>query len=239
MAGVLRFIHYGFMPNHLGYCGGAENRELLERGATANVDRGVEPLLRKFTGALPYLQLIAQANDINDPFDDQVVDAYWIGNDLLERVEARQLYDDLIGRFRDHMPANVLKWVASKAPAGARPHHNFHVFDVYSRGGEFGMRLETMDACRISWGKVLSDFGATVLVERQALEMVEGQLQLQTPHMTTASRQIDGLGFVPRLEPDSWVALHWGWVCEQLTPIRLSRLQRYTEHHLTLANQTL
>jgi hypothetical protein len=239
LLGLLRFIHYGFMPNHLGYCGGDDNRELLEHAAAAVADRGLEPLLRKFTGALPYLKLIAGANDIADPFDERLVDAYWIGNELLERVEVRQLYDDLTSRFQKQLSPGVLKWVAGKAPAGARPHHNFHVFDVYSRAGEQGMSLEAMDACRVSWGSVTADLGAEVLVERQPLQLVEGKVALGPAALTVARRQLDGLGFVQRLEPGALVSLHWGWVCEQLSEQQLARLQHYTDHHLRLANQTL
>ncbi len=51
------------------------------------------------TDPLPYLQLIARSNDIADPFDARVVEAYWIGNELLDGVEVRQLYDSLVERF--------------------------------------------------------------------------------------------------------------------------------------------
>ena len=68
-------------------------------GTTLVVDGGLTPLLRRFTGALPYLQLIARANAIADPFDARVVEAYWLGNELLDGVEVRQLYDSLLERF--------------------------------------------------------------------------------------------------------------------------------------------
>jgi hydrogenase expression/formation protein HypC len=41
--------------------------------------RGVTPLLQKFTGPLPCLRLNAWVNGIADPFDDRVVEAYWLG----------------------------------------------------------------------------------------------------------------------------------------------------------------
>jgi hypothetical protein len=129
--------------------------------------------------------------------------------------------------------------VAAKAPNGARPHHNFHVFDVHSRAGEQGMSLETMDACRISWGRVVADLGAEVVVEREALRLVGGKLQLGLPLICTVRRQFEGLGFVRPLEPGAWVSLHWGWVCERLNGEQLARLRHYTGHHLMLANQTL
>ena len=60
LAGTSRFIRYGFMPNRLRYCGGDDNRTLFEFGPLNLADGGLEALLRRFTGALPYLQLIAR-----------------------------------------------------------------------------------------------------------------------------------------------------------------------------------
>jgi hypothetical protein len=112
-----RFIRYAFMPNRLRYCGGTDdNRTIFEYGIEHEVDRGLEPLLRKFTGALPYLQLIARTNNIPDPFHERVVDAYWIGNELLEGVEVRQLYDSLLERFGKQLQGRTREWVLGKKP---------------------------------------------------------------------------------------------------------------------------
>ena len=42
---------------------------------------------RQFDGAWAYLESIARAAGIADPLDERVVEAYWIGNDLLDRVD--------------------------------------------------------------------------------------------------------------------------------------------------------
>lgn len=238
-AGPLMFIRYGFMPNRLQYCGGPENETLLGYAMEGVVDPGLPPLLRKFTGALPYLQLIARCNGITDPFDARVVEAYWLGNELLEGVEVRQLYDALRARFGKQLSPRMLELVAGKAPAGAHPHHSFHVFDVHSRAGELGQSLATMDSCRVSWGQVLRVSGAELEVERQPLVLSEGRLALGTARTQTALRQVDGKGFVDAAAPGDWVALHWGWVCEVLDERRRAALARWTRHHLALANQTL
>src|SRR4051795_947636 len=134
--GMVRFIRYGFMPNRLRYCGGDENRLLFDHAVEQVVDGGLAGHLKKFTGALPYLKLIARANGIPDPFDPRVVDAYWIGNSLLDHVEVRQLYDSLLARFGQQLQGRTRDLVLGKAPAGARAHHSFHVLDVHSRVGE-------------------------------------------------------------------------------------------------------
>jgi hypothetical protein len=240
LAGTLRFIRYGFMPNRLSYCGPlGENQTLFEYGIEGVQDGGLPPLLKRFNGALPYLQLIAHANGLADPFDTRVVEAYWLGNELLERVEVRQLYDSLIQRFGKQLQGRTRDWVLGKAPAGARPHHSFHVLDIHSRVGELGHSLHTLDHCRVSWGSVQSVEGAEVVVQRQALVLREGKLVLDSARPERVVRQLDGHGFADHVTVGDWVSLHWGWVCEVVTERQRAQLERYTRHHLALANQTI
>ncbi len=238
-AGPLRFIRYGFMPNRLRYCGPDDNGTLFQYGTEGVIDGGVKPLLRAFDGALPYLQLIANANGIADPFDDRVVEAYWLGNRLLETVEVRQLYDSLAERFGSRLSGRAREWVLSKAPAGARPHHSFHVLDVYRLVGDKGDSLETMDSCRISWGRVLETHGPELVVQRSPVLLQQGRLVLGTPVSVRVVRQLEARGFTDDASPGDWVSLHWGWVCERLDERQRSSLERYTRHHLRLASQTL
>jgi hydrogenase maturation factor len=239
LAGPLRFVRYAFMPNRLRYCGGDDNRTLFEYGVERVVDGGLAPLLRRFTGALPYLQLIARANAIPDPFDARVVEAYWLGNELLERVEVRQLYDALAARFGKQLQGRTRELVLGKAPAGARPHHSFHVFDVHSRVGELENTLETMDHCRVSWAEVVRVEGGELVVRRQPLALQAGKLVLASPRLERIVRQVDGRGFADAARPGDWVSVHWGWACEVLDGRQRTNLERYTRYHLALANQTI
>lgn len=239
LAGPLRFIRYGFMPNRLRYCGGDDNRTLFDYGLAGVVDGGLTPLLRRFSGALPYLQLIARSNEIADPFDDRVVEAYWLGNELLATVEVRQLYDSLHKRFGKQLQGRTRELVLGKAPAGARPHHSFHVLDVHSRVGDLGQSLYVLDQCRVSWARVERLDGGEAVINRQPLVLQDGKLALAEPVAERALRQVDGRGFVDDAQPGAWVALHWGWLCEVLTPHQRAQLERFTRHHLALANQTL
>jgi hydrogenase maturation factor len=239
LAGTSRFVRYAFMPNRLRYCGGGDNRTLFEYGVQNLADGGLTPLLRRFTGALPYLQLIARANAIPDPFDARVVEAYWLGNDLLDRVEVRQLYDALLERFGKQLQGRTREVVLGKAPAGARPHHSFHVLDIHSRVGELENTLETMDHCRVSWGKVVRPEGPELLVQRQPLVLRAGKLALGEAQPERILRQVDGRGFADGAQTGEWVSIHWGWACEVLSEGQQRSLERYTRHHLALANQTL
>ena len=89
-AGPLLFARYAYPPNSLGYCGADETRTLLEYGDAGTSDGGLAELARTFEGAWPYLTLIADANRIADPLDPRVVQAYWVGNELLDHVAAER-----------------------------------------------------------------------------------------------------------------------------------------------------
>ena len=242
--GALLFGRYAFPPNQLGYCGPDDHQQLFEYVAGGVTDRGLTELERRFDGAYPYLRLIAEANGIADPFDRRVVEAYWIGNEYLERVGESPFYTSLRERFQPRMDAHAFSWLASKLEHGARPHHNFHVFDVYIRAGlmrdaRAAIGLDRMDNCRISWGRVAEIDGPELVVERRALALVDGKLTLTEPQPKRVTRQIDGRGFADGAQVGDHVSIHWDWVCEVLDAVSLRRLVRNTERYLALANRTL
>jgi len=243
LAGALTFGRYAFSPNELGYCGPDDSAALLHYVSEKTPDQGLIELERRFEGAYPYLCLIAQSNGIADPFDERVVDAYWIGNSLLDGVETRALHDSMKERFGARMKPTDLRWLMTKIGA-ARPHHNFHVFDIYVRTGLMRddtakVAVSAMDSCRISWGTVLGVEGSELLVERPQLVSANGKLGLTEPRATRVARQRDGQGFVDEVQPGAVVSIHWSWACDALTADELARLQSATQRCLALANQTI
>ncbi len=156
---------------------------------------GLLDLATKFEGAYPYLRLIAATNGLKDPFDDRVVEAYWIGNDLLEKVGASPLYQSLKERFKPRMDSSAFQWITAGLSDGTTPHHNFHVFEVYRRAGlmrddRAAVALDRMDQCRISWGRVTVVEGAEVVVERSPLELRDGKLGLGPPVPVRLTRRV-------------------------------------------------
>ena len=239
MDGTILFARYAFMPNKLSYCGGNDNRALFDYCVAERTDLGLLIILRKFQAAYPYLKLIAKANHIPDPFDHRVVEAYWIGNELLDQVDLVQFYDSLRERFAKQLDAKTLGYLLSKPPLGARAHHSFHVFDVHSRIGIIDHSLDTMEGCRIGWGQV-KEIGAThLVVEHQPLVLERGKLKLGDLRDKRVLRQIDGTGFITDCQIGDFVSFHWDWACDRLSPRQVQNLEKYTEYHLKLANRTL
>jgi hypothetical protein len=240
-AGALLFARYAYPPNALGYCGADENRTLLEYGDAGVVDGGLLQLARSFEGAWPYLELIAGANGIDDPLDPAVVEAYWVGNALLERVDKTSLGGHLEERFR-RRAGRAWELLTTAIPAGGVPHHDFHVFAVYPwvgllRIGDAVEPLRVLESCRITPGRVRSVDGEHATVEVRPLVWAGRLLRLGPPAFRQASWRRDGLGFLPELRPGDWVSLHWDWVCDRLTPLQVRALCRYTRRMLALANR--
>lgn len=242
--GALLFARYAFPPNELGYCGPADSQQLLEYGATGAMDGGLAALARKFDGAWPYLELIAGATGISDPLDYRVVEAYWIGNTLLDRVGVTALGNSMDERFRKHV-GRQFSLLVEGTLAGGVPHHSFHVFGVYPWVGLLstdriaGKALEVLDRCRIRWGKVDAVTGDQVLLRSRPLTWDGRHLGLGEPHAETARQAVDGSSFVNNLAPGEWVSLHWDWVCDRLDPRQLGDLRRYSLRQLNITNHRL
>ena len=240
--GALTFARYAYPPNQLGYCGPADHQALLEYVAAGVAGRGLVELVRGFDGGWPYLQLIAAANQLRDPLDQRVVEAYWIGNSLLDRVTAAALLGSLEERFGTRVGAS-LDLVVEAALAGGVPHHSFHVFAVYPwvgmlRSGPSENPLRVLDRCRVRWGEILAREGPVVVVRSQPLSWDGRLLGLGPPTVESATGATGGLELAGKLSPGDWVSLHWNWVCERLDPGKLAALRHYTLRQLAVINRT-
>jgi hydrogenase maturation factor len=173
------------------------------------------------------LKLIAAENGIADAFDDRVVDAYWLGNSLLERVTMKGFYNHARGR----LPLKERQWFELKLPQGAKPHHNYHVFNFIRRTGHQAVdhTVESMDNCRVSVGRLV----APGKVKTDKLIYRHGKLGFQ-PGVIKSIHNLDH-----DLKQGDLVSLHWGWVCSKINQQQAKNLTQYTRRDLTLANLTL
>jgi hypothetical protein len=240
LPGSVTFARFAYPPNALGYCGGPDPDSLLQAAARQNASSELSVRAARFAGAWPYLDVIASSNGIADPLDRRVVDAYWIGNSLLERVPAPALVQKLQESF-DRGTGVDFASATKAALGGGTAHHSFHVFAVYPwlamlRAGVAGTPLEVLDRCRVRCATVLSLNGDLVTIRDRALR-VDGQLLVEGPErVEQARRSLDGVGFSEDLKPGDSVALHWDWVCQRLTPGALRRLRFWTGEMLRVVN---
>jgi hypothetical protein len=241
-AGPLLFTRYAYPPNALGYCGADETRTLLEYGDARVSDPGLAELARTFEGAWPYLTLIAGANRITDPLDPRVVEAYWVGNDLLDRVTPDTLARHVEDRFRGRIGRSWRR-VLDAVAAGAVPHHSFHVFAVYPwlgllRTGLVDEPLHVLDRCRTTPALVESVDGDTARVLLRPLLWNGRTLELGAYVRRDVRWRDDGLALVTSLQQGDWVSLHWDFACDRLTPKAAATLDRTTKRALGAVNRS-
>lgn len=219
--GALLFARYAYPPNELGYCGPADASALLDSGATA----GIERRARQFEGAWVYLEFLAEAAGIPDPLDERVVEAYWIGNDLLEQAGSAALVDRMLDRFRGQIGGT---W--REAAHRALAHHSFQVFDVYPwahllRTTGNLTALTVLDQCRIRTGVVLDVAGESATVTSSPLSWSGTTMETGPQRQEVVRWSTGGRTLLDGLSPGDRVALHWDWVCDVLTEEQVARVE--------------
>ena len=251
-AGEQLFARFAFAPNELGYCGPAESATLFELAVTGHSEADVDAIARRFSGAWPYLVLLAEQAGIADPLDARVVRAYWTGGRLLDQIDRQRFGSGLI-EFLGSRAGHYWRHLTPELLPEATPTHGFHVFGVYpwsrllvrahderSREEQIvAQALHVLDSCRIRWGQVVSVQGEQVTVRSRRLTWDGCQLGLGRPAEERVRLTIDGRGFVQDPAPGQWLALHWDWVCDRITDTDRAELQRWTGWQLRATNARL
>lgn len=239
--GLALAARYSYPPNSLSLCGPARQNNLAWYTASQQPDLGTKEILEQFSTLYPYLCFIAGENHLKDPFDLRVIEAYWLGNALInETVRSDFLHfldDDLpLSKKLLKKESDILK---QKVATGGLPHHAFHVLNVYRRTGhqDIPHTVETMDACLINWGKVTKFAGGKVIVETKPLRTIDGKLQFGDGMHRALRMQGETDVLLKTLNVGDWVSYHWGYVCQKLNTTKLRNLKMYTLHALRFANR--
>ena len=238
------FARYAYAPNSLGYCGPEDAAALFELAATGRTETDIAAIAARFSGAWPYLTVLAELAGISDPLDARVVRAYWTGSPLLDTIDRAAFGTRLIERIRAAGAGRYWAHLSPDLLPEATPTHAFHVFGVYpwSRllaGGQPEHPLRVLDSCRIRWGQIVSVHGDRAIVRACHLIWDSGQLGLGPERDEAVGLARGGRGFVAQPRPGEWVALHWDWVCDRLTETDASCLRRWTDWQLMATNTRL
>lgn len=222
-SGVDLFARYAHAPNALGFCGPSSG--------IGTTEPEIRAAARRFSGAWPYLQVLARLTGVDDPLDAGLVEAYWLGRDL--GVDTAEFGRELLGvigpqagHYWSHLTPELL--------ASGAPDHAFHVFGVYPWSRLLGRAAEhplhVLDSCRIRWGTVRARHGDEIDVEVAHLTWDGTALGLGEP---TAER------IVAAAEPGERVALHWDRFCDRVDDDQAADLEASTRRELTSTNRRL
>lgn len=236
MDGVALGARFSLATNRLAYCGPADAEPTLYAAITGTGP--AEPARRalaRFEALMPYLETIARVHG-RDPFDREVVEAYWIGNALLDGVPRSAfvaLLEALGGRG---LPRSIVRRLISRLPDGAIPHHLFHVayVGVGAVTGHVETTLANMEVCRPGWAFVVARAEDRLTVRHPRLEATGGRFAF-------GGEVEESVAFDPRVLPEAAVgapiALHWRWPALRLTTEQLGALRHYSERSLAAANE--
>jgi hypothetical protein len=236
--GAEMFARYAHAPNALGYCGPPLGATLRD----GSVDE-VRQAATKFSGAWPYLRVLAKMTGISDPLDYRLVESYWLGGGVGANLDAGEFFDALLaiigpqaGQYWSHLTPDLAGEAAGN--------HCFHVFGVYPWTRFLGRGLDeqplsVLDNCRIIWGTVLSRIGDQVEVMCQGLAWDGQALTLSEPSARVLDVWVDGYSAVPDVAASDEIAIHWDRLCGRLQPDQIRALADSTNRQLHLTNQRL
>lgn len=246
---------FGFRPHYLGLCGPTQARQqkLLQKFLQGKITVAkMRPVFRKFLSAYSYYKLIARSNKIKNPFDEKVVSAYWIGNELLDKVKTGDLRQMIAKEFGGPglLPKKIAIEKAGVIPHGSKPHHSFHVLAIGSVTGSVDFKnTKLKDLCRIGWGRVkkiknqprrpkgsgprpeASEI-SNLVVQYQPL-IGEKKIKLGKP---VKKEIIWNKILAPKVKTGDWVAFHWDYLAQILTKKDVKNLRKYTLNTLNKIN---
>ena len=238
MQGVQLAARFSIATYRLKYCGPADAEPALFRTIVEGKDlEASRTALLRFEALEPYLTAIAAKHGL-DPLDRDVVEAYWIGNELLDdftREDFRGILDTLVRRG---LPRSMADVFAAHLPRRPLPHHTFHVSFV-GVGNVTGLVKTTrpnMEACRPSWARVLRVTKGSLEVEKPALVYARSRIEVGPAigdHVAYDPR------ILPRIREGDHVVLHWNWPALVLADDQLANLKEYTRRSLASANEAL
>lgn len=246
--GEILHAKHALQPNSLGYCGPDENGVILEHLYDSTVSDRLTSTLTRFEAAYPFVRMIAKATG-RSPFDREVTEAYWIGNELLDRVDPADFFkftNESLGPSRikagrkDGVHRQESRAIFRELGTMARPHHTFYVLGMYSRSsvraGSEGKMLDLMDSCRISWGRVVDVKKGALVVDRPALYLERDHLGLARPTRKEV-RYDERIPSFSDVRKGDWVSVHWNFASEKLMPYQLKNLKTYTALDIAATNR--
>lgn len=228
---LVKACKYSLVPNGLGYCGAQDFSGLfasfIENPQEEKIPE-IKSALRTFLGEHSYVQLIAEENGLEE-FNEQAIDAYWLGSDLLECVHPKKIEKLINEKFRT-LPESIRRKKIESLPEKAFPHHSFHVLFVEFLTPKLKAIVPNLDKCIVGWGKVkknsyerLEIKGIELFSESSELKLRERTKTIENPFSLNAKK-------------GSLVSVHWDNAIEEIDEDQAKELKKYTLKNLELAN---
>lgn len=235
--GIELSSRFAYRTNLLDFCGPSGKSSILFDYAIGRTDKKdlVRNYLERFEGILPYYSAIAKKNSLK-PFDYDVAEAYWIGNRLLEKFKRENMCRLVAELQKRGLPSSIAANLIKNMPNGLLPHHSFNVFyiGVGRLTGAVKTTLQNMDKCRISCGVVRAVRENSLVVKYMPLRMENKKLTFGSHRSKRV--QCSRL-FLPKIDTNSVVAIHWDFASMVLSERQKENLEHYTLHNMNCLNR--
>ncbi|MFH1587507.1 MAG: DUF6390 family protein [Candidatus Diapherotrites archaeon] len=224
---------YSYQPNKLNYCGPENAHEKLLNFVNNPVqeeEAEIVSLLKQFSALHPYLELIAQKNEIENEFDEKVINAYWTGNELLEHEWGEDLRELLREKLTGPhlLPQKISEKLAAELPNGLLPHHSFNVLYVNFVTKKVSPIVQNLSNCLVKWGKVVDENELKAKTVKLISENNEFKLKEEI-------RKFENPFGIP-LQKNDLISLHWGIAVEKIPETELKNLKKATQINLEAVN---
>lgn len=222
---------FSLPPNSLGYCGRNSAPEKFKKCVIDGECDSVEKELENFIVLNPYLETLSTITK-KSKFSRKVIEAYWLGNDELEKARASD-YQMLLANFaKQGVPSWFVDDLRVKPPKKFIPHHLFQVLHVGvgKASGSVPFNLESINNCMIRWGKVTQILGDKLEADLNSLDgkVDSGSLNgLKVVQKKCEAKFIPG--FLPGLKIGDGVAVHWHQAVKILSTKEVDQLDFWTK----------
>jgi len=229
----VRACKYSYATNRLNYCG-PENAFHAFKDFVSHPTQerapGIRELLSGFTGLNLYLDLIASANRL-DRFDERVIEAYWLGNELLDSISFEAFQAALsTGLVAAGLPASKANAKVAGMKSSFNAHHSFHVLHINFITPKVEKIIGNLGKCLPLAGKVLGCQGQRLTLAAKRLVEEGGRFSFEP-----CIREVEN-PFVEQPKLGDLVSFHWGTAVERLSFAQAAALQKYSSANLETVN---
>ena len=162
--------HFAYQPNSLGYCGRKTARAIFRNCIVNKRCDKVEDEIKNFLVLNPYIQTIAQVTR-KHPLSYEVIEAYWLGNDLLKHIKPEHYTVLLKNLAAQGVPKILLQEIEKKVPKKFVPIHLFNILHIGVGKATMSVpfNLKSVNNCMIRWGKVSKVYAHIIEVNLMSL----------------------------------------------------------------------
>lgn len=234
LKGIEKACKYSYITNKKKYCGNLNAHkvflEFLRKKGRENANKTIEEL-KSFQSLYPYLRLIAKTN-LMEELHEKVVEAYWLGNDLLKKIKGSELKKMILNEFAKPglLPKKIAEKKAVELPKNVFPCHSFHVLYFNFVTKKVEPILENLDKCLVNYGTVIA-------VDKKHLFLDSKKLMFNKKfYFEPTTREIEK-GFAVNADYGDIVSFHWNHGIEVLSTKKQRLLEKYTGLNLEALNK--